>query len=258
MLDGDDYWTSPHKLQKQVNFLDSHPECALCFHDALIVHETGSEEPRPFRPSQKAFSTIEDLFLDNYIPTSAVMYRRGLFEKVPDWFGELNMGDWPAYILMARHGRIGFINETMSTYVIHHCGAWSSRDWRNREKAIIELFEIVCRYLEPEHARTINRILRFRSFRLSAEYEKSGDTAGARVYALKSLRKHLSILREFSERWGAVRDQAGTVPDYMKKMRTTVLIRSALRLSAVPALRAHIPVLDLFLRAIARRLNWGL
>src|SRR5512133_148878 len=32
MLDGDDYWTSPTKLQKQADFLDGHPECSLCFH----------------------------------------------------------------------------------------------------------------------------------------------------------------------------------------------------------------------------------
>ncbi len=36
MLDGDDYWTDPRKLQIQVDFLDSHPECAVCFHNVEV------------------------------------------------------------------------------------------------------------------------------------------------------------------------------------------------------------------------------
>ena len=45
LLDGDDYWTSPHKLRKQVDFLDSHPECSMCFHNAQVFYEDGSREP---------------------------------------------------------------------------------------------------------------------------------------------------------------------------------------------------------------------
>ena len=46
LLDGDDYWTSPLKLQKQVDFLDSHPECSMCFHNARIFHQTEGREGR--------------------------------------------------------------------------------------------------------------------------------------------------------------------------------------------------------------------
>jgi glycosyltransferase involved in cell wall biosynthesis len=41
MLDGDDYWTDPHKLQKQVDFLDNNPGCPLCFHSVEVRHEDG-------------------------------------------------------------------------------------------------------------------------------------------------------------------------------------------------------------------------
>src|SRR5436190_4362149 len=47
IMDGDDYWTSPRKLQKQVEFLDAHPECALCFHNALRIYEDEDRAPFP-------------------------------------------------------------------------------------------------------------------------------------------------------------------------------------------------------------------
>src|SRR5687767_3231308 len=40
-LDGDDWWSATDKLRRQVEFLDAHPECALCFHDVDVVYENG-------------------------------------------------------------------------------------------------------------------------------------------------------------------------------------------------------------------------
>lgn len=44
--EGDDYWTDPLKLQKQVDFMESHPDYVICFHLAPIFEtETGVTRP---------------------------------------------------------------------------------------------------------------------------------------------------------------------------------------------------------------------
>ncbi len=258
MLDGDDYWTSPEKLQKQVDFLDNHPDCAVCYHDALIVHEDGSREPMHYRSTQKAFSTVEDLFLDNFIPTCAVIFRRGLFGRLPDWVSTLKMGDWLIHILNALHGRIGYLDETMAVYVVHPGGIWSTKNWQDHELAMIKMFEALETHLGRQYTWSLSRIVRWRCVSLSERCEKMGDQANARKYVIKALRQHLFIMSEplrFS-----MRDDPKSVkllPNYMQSVRSATLLRSMLRLYAVPVLRSRVPPLYKALRAIARRFHLG-
>ena len=239
-LDGDDYWTSPDKLQKQVDFLDSHPECSVCFHDALIVYEDGSNEPSHYRPSQKEFSTVEDLLLDNYIPTCAVMYRRGLIQKTPDWFDNLKMGDWPTHILNAHYGKVGFIDETLAVYVVHPGGIWSTKNWQFREFAIIELYETLKKHLDPKYDRIIDRFLRWKYLWVSQEFEKTNNIAEARVYLVKSIMKHLAVIsRPFHHKLDP--GLANDMPDYIRMERTKKLFKRYLRLFLVPFLSKYGP-----------------
>ena len=52
ICEGDDYWTDPHKLQKQVDFLDSHPDFSVCFHPVRVTWEDG-REPDYIYPTKK-------------------------------------------------------------------------------------------------------------------------------------------------------------------------------------------------------------
>lgn len=119
-MDGDDYWTNPLKLQKQVDFLDYNPDFVACFHNALIHYEDGSAPDSFVNDStQREVTTIEDLVGEDevwYMATSAVMFRNGIMKEYPKWFHESKSGDIPRYILLGKHGKFYYINEVMSVY----------------------------------------------------------------------------------------------------------------------------------------------
>jgi glycosyltransferase involved in cell wall biosynthesis len=89
LLDGDDYWTSREKLQKQADFLDHHPDCSLCFHNARIFHEAEGRYGRNWTPpDQKEMSTLQDIWMGNFIATCSTMFRRGVIGEIPGWYND--------------------------------------------------------------------------------------------------------------------------------------------------------------------------
>lgn len=129
-LDGDDYWSSPRKLQRQVEYLDAHPECSMCFHGVEVKDEDGDlADYKPKREKKKLFYDVEDLIESNQIPASSVMYRRDIMnqycwknEEVPP------NGDTVFYIWNAQFGSIGYIDELMGVRQLHGEALYSSLD----------------------------------------------------------------------------------------------------------------------------------
>ncbi len=157
LLEGDDFWSSPDKLQKQVEALDVHPEWAMCFHPAECMYEGNMEGP-PVIPLdwKKAEATIEDLFDVNFIPTCSVVFRNRLVTTYPTWLNDLTLGDWPLHIIHASHGNIGFLPEVMSTYRIHSNGVWSGATQAQRITGIFQMFSAVDHHFGGKYAALID------------------------------------------------------------------------------------------------------
>jgi Glycosyl transferase family 2/Carbohydrate binding domain len=188
ILDGDDYWTCRQKLQKQVDYLDQHPECALCFHDVRIIYDDGSQEPRNSNPSdQKEISTLEDLFEGCFITTCSTMFRQGVFGEFPSWYDNDKCADWSLFVLAAEHGMIGCINEVMAVYRLHPGGFWTGRGRTDQLESVIQFYENLCGYLPVQHTSKIKTQLARSCYDLALEHEQAGNFDAAQRWFLKCL-----------------------------------------------------------------------
>jgi len=157
ILEGDDYWTCPHKLQLQADALDAHPEWAMCFHPAWCIYEDGRQGPALLPENwSRPEATLRDLFAQNFMATTAVMFRNRLFPEFPAWFMDIAAGDWALHILNAAHGNIGFIPEVMSAYRIHAGSSWSSQDLGAKLASVFKMLTAVDHHFGGKHSQAID------------------------------------------------------------------------------------------------------
>lgn len=115
--EGDDYWIDPHKLQTQVDFLESHPSYSTTFHDAEIKNEPGVDAVDSVYPKMedRDYSATE-IFEKWTIPTASLVYRREVLTyPIKNIFNILN-GDIFNVEKCAHIGKIRCFNKKMSVY----------------------------------------------------------------------------------------------------------------------------------------------
>lgn len=183
LLDGDDYWTDSHKLQKQADYLDNHPECSMCFHNARVVHDDDDREPYNWTPpEQKTISTLEDIWLGNFIATCSTMFRRGLIGEIPDWYDALfPITDWPLHVLNAEYGTIGYIDEVMGVYRYHEGGFYSPLGELEKLARTLDFYRTMNANLNYKYDRIINVATSKYFFEWAEEYAKRGDVKHAKM-----------------------------------------------------------------------------
>lgn len=117
LCEGDDYWIDPLKLQKQVDYLDAHPDCGLVHTQAKVYVEKSKSFTKRFIGFD--FDDIDQLIVENKIATLTTCFRNDLYVKYkseitpdPSW----KMGDYPAWLYFAHSSKVHFINEPTAVY----------------------------------------------------------------------------------------------------------------------------------------------
>jgi glycosyltransferase involved in cell wall biosynthesis len=201
ILEGDDYWKKPSKLQKQVDFLDVHLECSICCHNVEIIYENRVRKSRNYcHPNQPEFSELKELLRNNFVATPSVMFRNGLLDSLPPWIHSLIMVDWVLHILNAQFGKVGYIDEIMAAYRIHAAGVWNSATKVQRAKSSIKALELINSHLEFKYEAIILNELLSSYFILSILYMEKLDCISSITSLVKTLKIFIKILASKSTR----------------------------------------------------------
>ncbi len=133
LCEGDDFWTYKGKVQQQVQFLRTHPDYNLAFHDAGIINmhhvdnqiQKFSEYEFVGVDEKKKDYSLYDLLKGTLCPTASVVFRRPHEFKFPEWYTSLPFGDMSLFILVNWDAKVRYFNETWSVYRIHQASASS-------------------------------------------------------------------------------------------------------------------------------------
>lgn len=161
MCEGDDYWTDPYKLQKQVDILEADETLMMCCTTCSVVdnHNQLLHAIRPgdvVKNNKQGCYTLRDFFRDNHqYPTASMVYRNTHIEDVRAKHAHTEnafLGDWTLWICLLIYGDMYFLNEVTCAYRINPTSVTHTVGRVARAKANRDICQKVADILPEEFA----------------------------------------------------------------------------------------------------------
>src|SRR5690554_3721453 len=123
ICEGDDYWTKANKLANQVKFMNANPVYTISFHNVNIYNSKDSTLSHDYITREVPSTTnIYNLAKGNYIHTPSILFNSSYAQVLPEAITKTSIADYFLLMLLAQHGPIYKLEESMATYRIHEGG----------------------------------------------------------------------------------------------------------------------------------------
>jgi glycosyltransferase involved in cell wall biosynthesis len=140
--EGDDYWTDPYKLQKQVDFLEANEGYSSIFHNVEQRWETIEKASLYLRDKIYQVGSqvkLDQLIGENIVPTCSLVFRKESFYKsinIIPW-NQLDYGDWPIVMILATNGSVYYQPMISAVRRMNPTSVWGLQD---HKKNILKTF----------------------------------------------------------------------------------------------------------------------
>ena len=215
LIDGDDYWTNESKLQRHIDYMRAHPECALTF-DSILMYWEQEDKFELYSLQQEAKKTIFNTsdIIENYVigNISCCVYDGRYLAQIPTHLFEMFVGDWMLNIVYSQFGDIGFIKHPMTVYRKHKNGIWSGINEFDKRKKLIDSVHDYNRFLNYMYDEEFSKVINLLSYKADDKYLENYDVviiddifphpvSGFRYQEFISYLQHMNSLKVLTTGW---------------------------------------------------------
>lgn len=174
--EGDDFWTDPYKLQKQIDFLESNPNYSICCTNYSEIDSFGKELSKNVWKGIKLSPMISHtMVLEKYKPKilTSIFRKEAIDGKIPQLFYQTFNTDNFLCAIATESGPAGFLNFNSGCYRVHNQGVWSGKTEINQYEMQLDTFQKMIGYFSKDFQQKAisNRIYKIRR-KLSRLYAK--------------------------------------------------------------------------------------
>ncbi|NJC26136.1 glycosyltransferase family 2 protein [Neolewinella antarctica] len=201
LLDGDDYWNNPQKLQRQVDVLEADNRYVACFHDSAYELEKGHNgfkflpttlNGKIGNPPSGCYGLADLVLLQNVLlKPSTLLFRTRVFGDFPDWFDRVIFADVILVSLIAERGDLYYDDQPMAIQYLNQ-GSFT-QVYMGDDKIITgrlwELDMLVQRYSKLGDSEHLNKVRNGELFKLAAIRYRSGRYYSSFLHLLTTIQR---------------------------------------------------------------------